>query len=269
MTTRDSASPPAPPPDDARRSIRDLGPAAVLGVVAATLPAITGITLFVYMGSVSAWFDAQSLAQAVGIYIAAFVVFSGLALLPTIAQTVLGGWVFGFAVGYPAALLGFTGGALLGYAVAYGVAQKRVERVLVEKPTWAAVRDALVRSGFWRTLGIVALVRVPLNSPFALTNLVLSSARTPLLPYALGTFLGMAPRTALYAWVGMTIHFTLNRDITKDTIAQATPSWVFWAGGASFLVALLVIGRIASVALRRMTNGVTPGPQPTSPRADA
>jgi hypothetical protein len=56
--------------------------------------------------------------MGVVLYLAAFAVLGGLALLPTYAQSLLGGWAFGFAGGLPVVLAGFAGAALVNYAIA-------------------------------------------------------------------------------------------------------------------------------------------------------
>ena len=66
-----------------------------------------------------------------------------------------------------AALVGFTGGGLLGYQVARRVSKDRVEELIEGNPKARAIRDALRRRGPWRTLLVVTLLRLPPNSPFA------------------------------------------------------------------------------------------------------
>lgn len=261
-STQPATNPPASTPEPTPGGtppplLKQLGPAAVLGIIAATFPAVAGILLFYNMKSISEWFLAHG-TMGVAIFVVGFIVLAGLALLPTYAQAFLAGWAFGVAKGFPAALVGFTGAALLGYFVAERLARKNVEHVIRDRPAWGAVRDALVGSGFWRTLGIVALIRLPANSPFALTNLVLSSARTSVLPYILGTVIGMAPRTLLAVFIGKTIHTTLNQDLTKETISAATPQWVWYAGIGAMVIVVLIIGQIATTALKRVTAKPAP-----------
>jgi len=187
-------------------------------------------------------------------------VLSGLALLPTYAQAILGGWAFGIGVGLPAALAGFFGGSLIGYAVASRFASERAMAVLDEHPRWMAVRDALVGdgagSGFWRTLGIVSLVRLPPNSPFALTNLLMASVRVPRLAFALGTLIGMAPRTAVVLYLATLI----QGEISRDAVRGAKPWWFVPLAIVLAIVVLVVIMRIANRAVQRVVGeGRNPG----------
>jgi len=225
-----------------------LGPAAVLGFIAATLPPLGSIALFYYMNDLGAWLRGHG-TQGLVYYALGFGLFAGLALLPTYASAALGGWAFGFANGFPAAMSGFVLGSLIGYAIARPTASSRVESLINEKPKWKTVRDSLVGSGFWRTLMIVTLVRVPPNSPFAVTNLVLASVRVPVVPYALGTLLGMAPRTAVVLWVAS----HLQGQMAKDALKQ-TPWWLIAAGIVLSLTVLGVLGLIGNRALARVTK---------------
>lgn len=192
-----------------------LGPSAVLAALWTFTPAICGILLLTYIETVSEWLRAQGSSGLV-IYIGVFVVAAGLGMLPTVSQAVLGGWCFGFAYGYPAALLGFTGAAIVGYVVARTVARDRVEHVIETNRKARAMRDALIGHGFWKTLGLVTLVRLPPNSPFALTNLALSSTGVPPAAFAVGTMLGMAPRTAVAVFVGSNIEQLTRESLTAD-----------------------------------------------------
>src|SRR5688572_9562940 len=85
-----------------------LGPAGPLAVVASSMPAIGG---FLLLGSIqwfSPWLRANS-SFGILLCILAYTVLGGLALLPTYAFSVLCGWAFGFAVGFPVAMSAFIG----------------------------------------------------------------------------------------------------------------------------------------------------------------
>lgn len=235
--------------------VRRLGPASWLAVLALAAPPLGGFLVLGFIDTIAQWLESHG---DVGpwIYAAAFAVSAGLALLPTYSQSILGGWAFGLSVGYPAALGGFVGGAAIGYAIARPVASQRVDALISERPTWAAVRDALIGRGFWKTLGIVTLLRLPPNSPFAATNLVLASVRVPWPTYLLGTAIGMSPRTGAAVWLGQKLHgdFTSMR----EALDAGQPLWL--KIGAIALTILLVfvvlgvIGHVANKALRRVTG---------------
>lgn len=246
-----------PPKGDASAGgvdlVKKLGPAGVLGVLWATAPALCGFLMLAKIGPLASWLN-QSPAWGLAGYVAVFMVSAGLGFLPTYAQSFLGGWVFGLALGFPAALTGFAGGSLIGYFVARGVSQQRVQEAIDSRPTWKAVREALVGQGFWKTFLIVSLVRLPPNSPFAVTNLLLSTTGVKLLPYTLGTMVGMAPRTGVAVFLAASAAATGAVDIASF-VKQKDNVWYVIGGFAVFFVVLAIIGALANKAIARVTGG--------------
>lgn len=244
----------------AREIVRRLGPTGLLGIAWAVLPAVMGFTLLYNIESLSAWLN-QNRALGLAGYICVFIISAGLGFLPTYAQAVLGGWVFGVGWGLPGALAGFTGGSIVGYYTARSVAQHRVEDVIESKPRWRAVRDALVGGGFWKTLGLVALVRVPPNSPFAITNLVLSTTGVPLAPYTLGTALGMLPRTAIAVGLAAAASHAAGDAGLGAFVAESRKNkFIVFGGIGATLVVLAIVGHIGNKALARATRSSVPAP---------
>lgn len=233
---------------------RRSGAAGPLAIVASIMPPLGGFVLLWKIELVGEFLRSHGTA-GLALYAFAFAVLAGLALLPTYAQAVLGGWAFGFAAGFPAALAGFFGGALIGYGVAWGATGDRVKNIIDEHPKWKAVRQALIGSGFFKTLGIVALLRLPPNSPFALTNLAMAAAKVPRLPYLLGTLIGMAPRTGVAVYIASQI-----QDLATAT--ETRPKWLIFAGIGLTIVVIVVIGHIAKKALERVTRSAELKPCP-------
>lgn len=211
--------------------------------------------LFWKMNVVGTWLRGHE-TEGLLLYSLAFAVAAGLAFLPSYASSILGGWAFGFAWGFPGALFGFTGGAIIGYGVSTLVTQRRVEEIIESKPRWKAVRDALVGSGFWRTVAIIALVRMPPNSPFALGNLAMASVRVRLLPYVLGTILGMAPRTAFIVWFAANLREQVSdAGEAADKATKYFSSWWYFVGGAAGIVLVIIIlSVIAQRTLAKLTS---------------
>ena len=187
------------------------------------------------------------------VYVAGFALTSGFGLLPTYAQAIFGGWVFGFTLGIPAALMGFTGGALIGWLLCRLVSSDAVARKIDGNPRWGAVRRAFVDESGWRTLGLVILVRFPPNSPFALTNLAMAVSGVRLLPYAVGTFLGMAPRTIVACSLAASAAVTGAVDI--QTFIKDQGIWPLIIGLAVMFIALAVLSKIGNAAIARALPG--------------
>lgn len=225
-----------------------LGGAAWLGVAWMVLPALGGFALLYYIRDVSEWLVSLGSAGVL-VYAGAFVIAAGLGLLPTYAQAFLGGWAFGPVVGTVAALVGFVGAAALGRPIAERVGRERVDEEMARNERARAVRDALVGSGPLKTLGIVTLVRIPPNSPFSLTNLVLSTTRVPWAIYLAATAMGMLPRTALVVWIGSQVDDAL----TKQGIKDAKPDWMIWVSIVAALVCLGIVAHIGNKALEKVT----------------
>lgn len=248
------AEPAAEPKETAGSLIRKLGPTGPLAVAALAFPPLSGAALITYMFSVSEWLKSHQ-SWGLAIYAAAFALLSGLALLPTYAQAALGGYAFGLAFGFPGALCGFAGGAAIGYAIARLAAKDRIATLIREHPKWQAVRDALLaedrRKSFWKTTGMVALLRMPPNSPFALTNLVMASVKVPWASFITGTVLGMAPRTLAAVFVGSTV-----QQMTDDAVT--TPRWLKITGIVASVIVLIVVMRLADRALKRAARAAKP-----------
>jgi uncharacterized membrane protein YdjX (TVP38/TMEM64 family) len=235
--------------------LKRLGFVGILGVIALFAPPLGSIALFATMGTTGPWLRGHAEIGVV-IYVIAFAVLAGLALLPTYAQSALGGFAFGIVWGIPAALLGFAGGAAIGYAVASRASGDRVQKLIDEKPKARAVRDALMdrRKSWLRTTMMVALVRLPPNSPFAIMNLLMASVKVPWSSFIVGTVVGMLPRSSLAVIIGAGVD-----NLTKDELSARVPSWVWWTGIAVTVVIVMAIGAIADRAIKRVTGvaGVT------------
>jgi len=244
-----SADAPAPTFGEMARKI---GPAGILGLLWGTIPAASGFVLLWRLGDLSDWLKLNPSLGLAG-YVAVFILSAGFGLLPTYSQAILGGWVFGFTNGFLAALVGFAGASVIGYFVASKVSEERVKKAIDERPKWAAVRHALVDGGFWKTLFLVALVRLPPNSPFALTNLVLTSTGVKLLPYVLGTVIGMIPRTGLAVFLAASAASTGAENI-QTFVKQGKNGWVFAGSLVAFIVVLAVIGALANKAIEKVTT---------------
>jgi uncharacterized membrane protein YdjX (TVP38/TMEM64 family) len=212
------------------------------------LPPIGSILLIARMNDVAAWLQSHGTTGLV-LYALAFAVLAGVALLPTYASAILGGWTFGFAQGFPAALAGFLGGSLIGYAVARPLSAARVHKVLKEHPKWDAIRAALLEGSTLKKLAIVTLLRMPPNSPFAMTNLVLASVRTPVWIYTLGTLIGMAPRTGIVLYVASTL-----KGMAADEAAKSRPLWLIVGGIVMTIIVLGILGLVAKKALANLTR---------------
>jgi uncharacterized membrane protein YdjX (TVP38/TMEM64 family) len=231
---------------------RRLGLTGALGLAWTAAPAICGTVLLVHIGTVSDWLLVHP-RTGLAAYVIVFVIAAGIGLLPTYAQSVLGGWVFGVWLALPAALIGFTGGAMIGYGIAGRVSQHRIEEMIERHPKARVIRNALIGKGFWRTVGLVSLWRLPINSPFALTNLVMAATGVNFAAFVLGTVIGMIPRTAVAVILAASAAQTGAKDIQE--FAGERGLWLLIGGIVAMLAVLLIISAIAKRAIDRMKVG--------------
>ncbi len=219
-----------------------------------TMPALISIYLLANIGGVTEFLNSKAEA---GILLAAaiFAVTSGLGLLPTYAQSIVVGWVFPFWLALGVAVVGYMGGAILGFGVSRWAAGSSVSALVDRKPQWMVVRKALVEASAWRTVGIVALVRFPPNSPFAFTNLVLAASGVKWAPMLLGSLLGMLPRTAIAVFIASQAAATHSKSLGE--LVERQGLWGVIAGLVVLVVAFVVLQQIGKRALA--AAGLAPG----------
>ena len=220
-----------------------LGPAAA---ATAFLPPLGSLVLLGTMSQSAPWLQSQGLA-GVALFVAGFAVLGGLALLPTYAPSVLGGWAFGVTTGLIATLAGFVGAAAIGFAIARQVSGDRLLQVLDEHPRGRALHRALLAGSTARTLLVVALLRVPLNGPFAMTNLLLAATGVGWGPFLGGSLLGLAPRVTAAVVVGASLSTLDLRHLERGGTAYASI--------AISLAVVVALGWMANRALRALAAG--------------
>lgn len=170
----------------------------------------------------------------------------GCLLLPTNVLSLLCGWAFGLPVGLAVALSAATLGSPLGYVVGGRLAGPGLTRVIERNPKGAAVCEAVARSSKARAFVLIGLLRLSPIVPYGSTNVLAAVFAVPMLPYLLGTFVGLAPRAAAVVLLGAGLE-------RLDSDASVSP-WFLGVGLAATLLALIVMSWAAKRALARMTS---------------
>src|SRR5438067_2174333 len=119
----------SPQPGRLRRFLRALGPAGPMALLATLMPAIGALVLAGFVHELAPWLKSHGLL-ALALFIPAFAILGGFALVPTYANSMLAGWTFGFPVGFPAVLLGLLGAGAISFLVARRISGHRVEDLI-------------------------------------------------------------------------------------------------------------------------------------------
>ena len=175
----------------------------------------------------------------------------GLALLPTHVLSLLCGWALGLPVGLAIALMGATLGSPLGYAIGKTLAGPGAMQVIERNPRGAAVCEAITRSSKPRAFVLIGLLRLSPVVPYGSTNVLAAVFRVPMLPFLLGTLLGLAPRAAAVVLLGA----GLERLDSSD--AGVSP-WMLGLGLGATAAALIVMSWAAKRALAQVAGDASP-----------
>lgn len=224
--------------------VRRLGAAGPVAIVLSFWPPLGGFILLASLTSLGPWLRAHG-AEGMLIYFLFTGVLMGISFVPTYSCAILAGWAFGFAVGWPLAMVTITAASLLAYAIGRWIARDRVLEVIREKPSWDAIYRSLLGKKSGRTTLVVTLLRVPPTSPFALANFVLAATRVPLLEYTVGTLVGVAPRTALATFAAAGLEQLRFKNVAE--------TWTVVAGIVATLLVCIILGMLAKRALNELT----------------
>ncbi|MEC9048650.1 MAG: VTT domain-containing protein [Planctomycetota bacterium] len=236
---------PAPRPGlvaRARACWRGLGPAGPLLVIAGGGPLLGLLALVATAGSWLPLFEGGGAAAA-----AAFLALGGLlaacCMTPTHATSLVAGYVFGALWG---CLLGFAVvliAAALGRGLFARLVGARVLDAIAASDDARRVHRALLGRGFWRTVWLIALLRLSPLMPFAATNVLMASFGVRAGAFLCATAIGIAPRVIGVALVGAELS-----ELDWGVDARAWPAVV---SVAATVGVLWWIGVAAGRALRR------------------
>ena len=227
-----------------------------LAVIAVILPAVGGFALLGFAGSVREAVNEQG-ATGPALYGGLFALCTGFAILPTYALAGVAGFIFGGMLGSTVSILGIVGGSVIGYFVAAFLARGRVMRVIEGNPKAQVIRSGLVDRTPLERFIAVTLIRLPPNSPFALTNFVMSSVHVNLFSYTVGTGVGIAPRTVLACVLGASVA-EAGKAVTEATETGGnTKLYMIGATMLVIIVIYIVFSRWSKEALRRYLHDDT------------
>jgi uncharacterized membrane protein YdjX (TVP38/TMEM64 family) len=174
---------------------------------------------------------------APAVYIVVYAGAVALSLPGGAVLTVLGGLLFGTALGAVSAILGAT----IGATILFLSARHAFADVLARRAGGfiAKLRPGLERDGFSYLL---ALRLIPV-CPFWLVNLAPALAGMPLAPYVAATLLGIVPASFVFASIGAGLHRVLEMGAQPDLGVVFSPPVLLPLVGLALISLLPVVWR--------------------------
>lgn len=172
-------------------------------------------------------------------------------VLPGTWVTIFCCLVFGFWPTFPAIVLASNLGAQLAFWLGRTLLRARVHAGLVSRPKLGAVERAIGEESF----RLVLLLRLTPLIPFNALNYLLGVTPIRFGPYALATFLGMLPGTALNCYT-----FASVRDLAPILAGKLPPDPLGLAGlVARIVLTLLATWLVARRARAALDSSFRPG----------
>ena len=229
---------------EAWRVLRELDRVAALSAATAVVPIVNSTLLLVFAPAAGNWLrENWQIGTVIYVLFAWFA--CGLSLLPTNVIGILCGWAFGFPLGICLHILAIVGASLISTYILSPLVGNNLQKFLARHEKAAILHKTLLNQNFTRTTLVITLLRLSPAMPFALTNLLMTAARVPLLSFLLGTFFGMLPRSAAVVFFGA--------GLSELSLSEPFNIWMFAFGIAATLVSVVVISYFSKQALARMT----------------
>ena len=163
------------------------------------------------------------------------------AFVPASILTLGAGAIFGFVGGTIVVVIGATIGATLAFLLARTVMRKRVEAMTAKSAKFRELDRAIASEG----TKIVFLVRLAVVFPFTYINYAFGLTAIPLWRFVVATFFGILPATAAFVFASSAA------TSAATTSASSITKTVYIAGGIIAIVVSILIGRIATRAIKR------------------
>ena len=174
---------------------------------------------------------------------------SCVALLPVSVLTLGAGALFGVGPGFALVWIGATLGACASFLIGRHCVRGWVEKRLARYPLFMAI-DAAVSVQGWR---VVFLTRLTPLFPFSTLNYAYGLTRVKFRDYAVASFLGMAPGTLLFVYLGAAAGEAVSAGARGRVRTPA--QWAFFGIGlVATIAAVTLVGRTAKQALAAHTK---------------
>jgi uncharacterized membrane protein YdjX (TVP38/TMEM64 family) len=173
-------------------------------------------------------------------------VLAAYSLTPTHASSLLGGMAFGVGLGTVMALLGTALAAALGFVTLRFFLRDKAVEALSHHPRAEVIHRELNQGHDLRIIALLALIRLSPVVPFAATNLLMSTTGIRMVPFLIGSLLGMAPRVIAVVWIGSSL--------TELDLSQAADRRFLLLGIVATVVVLWILRRVSRRGLARLES---------------
>ncbi len=206
------------------------------------------IGAFVLAGTGPLWVDEfREMGSAqIPVFLALTAVLAAYSLIPTHASSLLGGMAFGVGLGSAMAALGILMAAALGFTTLRLLLRNKALHALSHHPRAEAIHRELDQGHYLRSIVLLALIRLSPAVPFATTNLLMSTTGIRLLPFLIGSLIGMAPRVIAVVWIGSSL--------SELDLTQAADRRLLGLGILATAVVLWVFRKVSKRALTRLES---------------
>jgi uncharacterized membrane protein YdjX (TVP38/TMEM64 family) len=229
------------------RSLRDtFAQLGVLGPVALFTGLGPLISAFVLAGTSPFWLDdfLNLGATQIPVFLVLTTVLAAYSLTPTHASSLLGGMAFGVGLGTAMALLGTAMAAALGFVTLRFFLRDKAVEALSHHPRVEAIHRELDQGHYLRSIVLLALIRLSPVVPFAATNLLMSTTGIRILPFLIGSLIGMAPRVIAVVWIGSSL--------TELDLSQAADRRMLILGIAATIAVLWILRKVSKRGLAQL-----------------
>lgn len=215
------------------------------GRIAVAALAVVAIGAILYLFPVREWLLAfLSWSRGIGVwgpvFLAAVYVAACVLLLPGSILTLGAGFAFGLLPGVAAVMAGSVAGAAAAFLLGRTLARGWVGPRIAAHPRFSAIDKAVAHHGF----KIVLLLRLSPIFPFNLLNYALGVTRVSLRDYVVASWIGMAPATVMYVYLGT----------AAGSLAEIAAGG--GGGGGWAKLAMLLVGLAATVAVTVMVTRI-------------
>lgn len=231
------------------RSVRDtFKQMGVLGPVALFTGLGPLIGAFVLAGTSPFWLNGFLNLEAaqIPIYLVLSALLPAYSLTPTHASSLLGGMAFGVGLGTVMTLLGTGMAAALGFVTLRFFLRDKAVEVLSHHPRAEAIHRVLDQGHSLQSMVLLALIRLSPIVPFAATNLLMSTTGIRILPFLIGSLLGMAPRVIAVVWIGSSL--------TELDLSQAADRRLLIIGIVATIAVLWILRKVSKSGLDRLES---------------